>query len=244
LARFHRLRAPNRRGETGRGTIICRARSLSIAESGREDIRVMLIGALGCNLAWGIIDGIRYLMGALAEQSQSLLTLRAVREAKDPAKARLFVADREWLHLEARFNYEDRETGSLWIGYNFSGGETVEWELTPILGGVFGNTTGIAPGYEGSLSWRMLEFYSEGEYVITDDSSERFLYNWSELTLAPAEWFRFGLVTQRTRAYQTNRDIQRGLLVGFSYKQADFTTCLFNPDDEKPTFVMAVGVNF
>ena len=156
----------------------------------------------------------------------------------------IFAADRDWLHLEARYNYEDQETGSLWIGYNFSGGETVEWELTPILGGVFGNTAGIAPGYEGSLSWRALEFYSEGEYVITGDESERFFYNWSELTLAPAEWFRFGLVTQRTRAYQTDRDIQRGLLVGFSYKQADFATYLFNPDDEKPTVVFAVGVSF
>jgi len=67
--------------------------SLSIAEAGREDVRIMLIGALGCNLAWGIIDGIFYLMGALAEQSQSLLTLRAVREARDPENARQLVAD-------------------------------------------------------------------------------------------------------------------------------------------------------
>jgi len=156
----------------------------------------------------------------------------------------IFAADRDWLHLEARYNYEDQETGSLWIGYNFSGGETVEWELTPILGGVFGNTAGIAPGYEGSLSWRALEFYSEGEYVITGDESERFFYNWSELALAPVEYFRFGLVTQRTRAYRSDRDIQRGLLVGFSYKQADLTTYLFNPDDEKPTFVVAIAVSF
>src|SRR5262245_28378312 len=37
--------------------------SLSVAEAGHEDIRTMLIGALGCNLAWGVIDGILYLMG-------------------------------------------------------------------------------------------------------------------------------------------------------------------------------------
>ena len=53
----------------------------------------------------------------------------------------------------------------MWIGYNFGGGEKLAWELTPLLGGVFGETTGIAPGYKGSLSWRMLELYSEGEYV-------------------------------------------------------------------------------
>lgn len=61
--------------------------SLSIAEAGREDIRTMLIGALGCNLAWGIIDGILYLMGCLAEKGKALLAFRAVRQATDPRKA-------------------------------------------------------------------------------------------------------------------------------------------------------------
>jgi len=142
--------------------------------------------------------------------------------------------DRGWLHLEARYNYEDLETGSAWVGYNLGGGEKLAWELTPMVGGVFGNTTGIAPGYKGSLGWWKLELYSEGEYVFdTDDSSDSFFYNWSELTLAPLDWFRFGLVTQRTRAYETDRDIQRGLLLGFSYRVLDLTTCLFNLDESK-----------
>lgn len=64
-----------------------------------------------------------------------------------------FTADRDWLHLEARYNYEDLDTGSAWVGYNFSGGKRLAWEFTPMLGGVLGDTTGIAPGYKGSLSW-------------------------------------------------------------------------------------------
>jgi hypothetical protein len=153
-------------------------------------------------------------------------------------------ADRGWLHLEARYNYEDLETGSTWVGYNFSGGDKLTWEFTPMLGGVFGNTTGVAPGYKGSLSWWKLELYSEGEYVFdTGDSSDSFFYNWSELTLAPVDWFRFGLVTQRTRAYHADRDIQRGFLAGFSFKRVDLTAYVFNPDD-KPTWVMAVGFSF
>ena len=156
-----------------------------------------------------------------------------------------FTADRGWLHLEARYNYEALETGSVWAGYNFSGGETVEWEFTPMVGGVFGDTAGIAPGYKGSLSWRKLEFYSEGEYVFdTGSSSDSFFYNWSELTLAPVEWFRFGLVTQRTRAYESDREIQRGGLAGFTFKNVSLGGYLFNPDDEKPTFVLSVAVTF
>jgi VIT1/CCC1 family predicted Fe2+/Mn2+ transporter len=67
--------------------------SLSVAESGHAEVRAMLIGALGCNLAWGIIDGIFYLMGCLADRSRDLRTLHAVRTAADQADARRIVAD-------------------------------------------------------------------------------------------------------------------------------------------------------
>ena len=156
-----------------------------------------------------------------------------------------FTLDRDWLHLEARYNYENLDTGSMWFGYNFSGGETVEWTLTPIIGGVFGQTDGVAPGYKGSLSWRQFEFYSEGEYVFdADDSADSFFYNWSEATFVPAEWFRVGLVTQRTRVYETEREIQRGLLVGFTYKNLEAATYVFNPDDSKPVVVLSVAFSF
>jgi len=156
-----------------------------------------------------------------------------------------FTADRDWLHLEARYNYEAIDTGSAWVGYNFSGGETVTWELTPMLGAVFGATDGVAPGYKGTVGWKKLEFYSEGEYVFdAGETSDSFFYNWSELTFAPVESFRFGMVTERTRAYETDRDIQRGLLAGFSYRRLSVTGYVFNPDDEKPTFVLAVVVTF
>ena len=67
--------------------------SLSIAEAGRDDVRTMLIGALGCNLAWGIIDGVLYLMGCLAEKGRGLLTFRTVRKAAAPKEAQRLMAD-------------------------------------------------------------------------------------------------------------------------------------------------------
>ena len=67
--------------------------SLSVAEAGRDDVRAMLIGALGCNLAWGIIDGVLYLMGCMAEKGRDLITFRAVRTAADPDEAQRLIAD-------------------------------------------------------------------------------------------------------------------------------------------------------
>lgn len=153
-------------------------------------------------------------------------------------------ADRGSLHLEARFNYEDRDTGSAWVGYNWSAGEDLLFEFTPMLGAVFGNTTGVAPGFKGSLSWRNLTLYSETEYVFdADDSDDSYLYAWSELTVAPTKSWRAGLVVQRTKVYETELDIQRGILLGYSYGSLDVTAHVFNPD-ESPTVVLTAGASF
>jgi hypothetical protein len=154
-------------------------------------------------------------------------------------------ADRDHLHLEARYNYEAPDTASAWLGRTFGGGSEMEWEVTPILGIVLGDLEGVAPGYEGSLSWRALELYSEGEYLFDKaGAAGNFFYNWSELTVAPTEWLRFGLVTQRTRAYESDRDVQRGLLVGFSFARADLAAYVLNPDDDEPTVIVSVALEF
>jgi hypothetical protein len=74
----------------------------------------------------------------------------------------MFTADHKWLHLEARYNYEDQETASLWAGYNLRFGEKLTLEMTPMFGVVFGNTTGVAPGYEISLTWKRLNLSTQG----------------------------------------------------------------------------------
>jgi hypothetical protein len=153
-------------------------------------------------------------------------------------------ADRDWLHLEARYNYEALDTGSVWAGYNLAGGETLAWTLTPMVGAVFGDTEGVAPGYRGSLGWKRFELYSEGEYLIdTGTRDSNFMYTWSELTFAPVEQIRFGVVIQRTRAYDTDLDIQRGLLLGVNLKRFQFTATIFNLD-ESPVVAVSAGIGF
>lgn len=156
-----------------------------------------------------------------------------------------FSADKQRLHFGARYNDEDKETGSLWVGYNFEIGQKVVLQATPMIGGVFGRTTGIAPGYLASLSWRKLELSTEGEFVFdTRNSSRSFFYSWMELSYSPLRWWRAGIVAQRTKAYNTGLDIQRGILVGLSHKRFDFTTYVFNAGWTTPTVVQSVAYSF
>lgn len=66
--------------------------SLSVVEAGRDDVRTMLIGALGCNLAWGVIDGIFFVMGRMAERGGNLATFRALQTAPSAADGQRIVA--------------------------------------------------------------------------------------------------------------------------------------------------------
>jgi hypothetical protein len=61
--------------------------SISVAEAGREDVRTVLIGALGCNIAWGLIDAVIFLMVSMTERARAMATLRALRSAASPQQA-------------------------------------------------------------------------------------------------------------------------------------------------------------
>ena len=61
--------------------------SFSVAGAGRAEVREMLIGALGCNLAWGIIDAVFYLMGSFSNIGEGILRLKALRQAANPRQA-------------------------------------------------------------------------------------------------------------------------------------------------------------
>lgn len=156
-----------------------------------------------------------------------------------------FTADHNWLHLEARYNYENLHTGSLWAGYNFAAGKTLQLAVTPMIGGVFGDTTGIAPGCEFSLTYKKAEFSSSNEYVFdTTAKAGSFFYSWPELTFSPVSWLKVGGVAQHTKAIDERLSTQRGFLVGVSVKNVEFTTYVFDPDKSNPTVVVEMGYSF
>lgn len=186
-------------------------------------------------------------------------TAYLVSEGRDYIQPTVMV-DHDWLHLEARYNYEALDTGSVWFGYNFSGGEgeggVFSWSFTPMIGVVFGETEGVAPGYELTLSWELggegswgtLEFYSEGEYVFdTDESDDSFFYNWSSLTVAPESLggLSLGIVTQRTRAFESDRSVEVGPLIGFSTESVSFSAYVLGlGGDDDPIYALSCSIGF
>ena len=52
-------------------------------QEGPDAARQLLIAAIGCNLAWGIIDGVMYIMNAMSERGRRQRLVRAVKQAPD-----------------------------------------------------------------------------------------------------------------------------------------------------------------
>lgn len=155
------------------------------------------------------------------------------------------IAERGPLHLEARYNYEAVGASSAFVGWNFSGGETLTWKLTPMLGGGWGDIHAVIPAVEAAVAWRALDFYVEAEYVHDkNEHSDSYTYAWSELGLRPVEWLRFGIAAQRTRLYGGERDFQRGPFAQVTVKHVTLGVFCFNPGADDQILVGSLNLAF
>ena len=168
----------------------------------------------------------------------------AVRDGEDYTSA-IAVADRGPLHLEARYNYESIGARSAFVGWTFSGDETITWKLTPLLGGAWGTTQAFVPGLEASLARGPLDFYVEAEYVRdSNEQTSNYTYAWSELGYRPVEWLRVGVAGQRTRIYGGDREFQRGPFAQLSWDRVTIGGYWFNPSSNEQVFVGLISVTF
>lgn len=67
--------------------------TISVATDGRQEIRELLWAALGCNVAWGLVDAIMYLMNILIERGHSLMVIKKLHDTPDAGASRGIVRD-------------------------------------------------------------------------------------------------------------------------------------------------------
>ncbi|MDD2049356.1 hypothetical protein [Pseudomonas putida] len=67
--------------------------TLSVATAGREDVRLMLIAAFGCNLAWGLADAVMYLLRTWTERTRNRNLMVFLQQDADAEAGRGLIAD-------------------------------------------------------------------------------------------------------------------------------------------------------
>ena len=156
-----------------------------------------------------------------------------------------FYARHNTLHLEGRYNYEDRNTASIWAGRRFKFGRGVEFVLVPMAAVVFGNTNGMAPGFEAEITYRKFDFYSEAEYLFDFSTRENnFFYMYSELAVRPVKPLRTGFVVQRTKLIETKFEVQRGIFAEYYFGKFRAGIFYFDPFSSDHFWIASVSIDF
>jgi hypothetical protein len=65
--------------------------AVSVADQGDAQIRTMFIAALGCNLAWGLVDAVMYLVRTVTDRGRLLTLIRSVRHSPDAETGRRLI---------------------------------------------------------------------------------------------------------------------------------------------------------
>lgn len=84
----------DRASEVVFGTLMAMSFSgtLSVATAGEQDVHTMMLAALGCNLAWGLTDGVMFLVAAVTEERRKAGLLVRLHKARDNAEADRLIA--------------------------------------------------------------------------------------------------------------------------------------------------------
>lgn len=155
----------------------------------------------------------------------------------------IYRADKDWLHLEARYNYEGINTFSGWFGYNFRGGNKFQYTITPMIGALVGDIHGISPGLELNFDFFGFNFNSATEYVFDLQGKENdFFYNWTDFTYTPLDWMWLGMSAQRTRHFHNNLEFQYGPMLGGGYKWLGLTAYWYNPASDHDYIVLYLSI--
>lgn len=88
--------------------------SVAGAGAGENGVRTMLIAAIGCNTAWGFVDGVMYVLRTLVTRGHQAKFVRAVRAEADPAAAQRLIAA-EIGHVAAAMSTADIEALRQWL---------------------------------------------------------------------------------------------------------------------------------
>lgn len=67
--------------------------TLSVANAGRHDVISMTLGAVGCNIAWGLVDAVMYLVRAITNRRRQVRACHRIREETDAQTARQCIQD-------------------------------------------------------------------------------------------------------------------------------------------------------
>jgi hypothetical protein len=156
-----------------------------------------------------------------------------------------FQSARNW-YAEARYNYEDMETFSLYLGRSFSGEKSIAYSFTPMVGVSMGKFKGISTALNVDLELDQFFFSAQSQYSRSTPKgkgSDDFFYSWSEAGYQPLNWLYAGASFQQTYT-EYERLLEPGVLLGFSFSRFSIPVYGFDLFNNSRYFIIGFTVSW
>ena len=149
---------------------------------------------------------------------------------------------RSKIYTEIRYNYEEKQTLSLFGGRTFSGGRNLLFSFTPMAGLSSGRFSGVSLATRAEAEWNNIYASMETQYsMATNKNRTNFFFNWSELEYYVMKNLFAGLTVQYTRQQGIN-ELQPGFAAGLEFKNMSIPVYIFNPF--RNSSYLVVGLNY
>jgi hypothetical protein len=128
------------------------------------------------------------------------------------------------------------------LGKNFSKEGKVNYALTPMLGIVFGKFNGGSIALNLDVEYKKTFVSMQTQYTASSENvTDNFFFNWTEIAYQPLQWFYTGVSTQQTKGYKASFKSEYGVLIGIVIKKITIPVYVFNPLNKNRNFI--VGIN-
>lgn len=145
-------------------------------------------------------------------------------------------------YTEARYNYEEIQTGSIHFGKKFSLSKSSNFQVTPMAGLCMGTLNAASIGSFVEVSANRFSFYSEPQYVYSfKDSSSSYFYSWSEALYNFSSSIYGGVAFQQTKAIAQAHLFEPGIVAGCTIKNFDIPLYCFSLFNSNKNFVLGVN---
>lgn len=152
-----------------------------------------------------------------------------------------YQSPKNW-HTEFRYNYEESQAASLHFGKKFSIPSSVNLEIIPMAGVIFGKLNGASAGTMVELSFNKIYFTSEPQYVHSFRyKDESYFYSWSELVYEFSPALYGGLALQQTKPHRAPDFFEPGVVAAASIKNFEIPFYCFSPFKSNKNFVLGVN---
>lgn len=148
-------------------------------------------------------------------------------------------------YLEARYNYEDKKTVSLYFGRAFSFDKKAVWEITPMVGGVFGKTNGVSPGFNFDLEYKRFSTFTQCQYTIDlKDINKSFFWDWTGFNINISKHFGLGGSLQAFQPNSGDPFYRAGPMISFHHKTLAIEAYVYNFWQQYPTGAIGIEYEF